>query len=221
MPIAPTISSSLSSGTHRTDPHAPDLANRGSGTCSVALSAMADPCLIAASRDPEWGTFHVNGMNRIFAIALRQSFRRGVRAPRCKVEEVDVEANHSAEFPLAHDGSHLQHRLEYGSKFTRRMSDHAQDLGGRRLLPSASLSSPCAACTSSNSRAFSMAMTAWSAKVSTSSICLSVNARRRTRITTGSPIGRPLVKQTERLASASVPIFKAGNVLSPGILDRP
>ena len=33
------------------------------------------------------------------------------------------------------------------------------------------------ACTSSNSRTFSIAITAWSAKVSTSSICLSVNGR--------------------------------------------
>ena len=32
-----------------------------------------------------------------------------------------------------------------------------------------------ARCTSSNSRTFSIAITAWSAKVSTSSICLSVN----------------------------------------------
>ena len=33
------------------------------------------------------------------------------------------------------------------------------------------------ACTSSNRRTFSIAITAWSAKVSTSSICLSVNGR--------------------------------------------
>src|SRR5262245_32599803 len=39
----------------------------------------------------------------------------------------------------------------------------------------ASLSSCVRACTSSNSRTFSIAITAWSAKVSTNSICLSVN----------------------------------------------
>ena len=33
------------------------------------------------------------------------------------------------------------------------------------------------ACTSSNSRTFSMAITAWSAKVVTNSICLSVNGK--------------------------------------------
>ena len=40
---------------------------------------------------------------------------------------------------------------------------------------SASLSSRVRACTSSNSRTFSIAITAWSAKVVISSICLSVN----------------------------------------------
>ena len=42
---------------------------------------------------------------------------------------------------------------------------------------SASVSSRVRACSSSNSRVFSMAITAWSAKVLTSSICLSVNGR--------------------------------------------
>ena len=40
---------------------------------------------------------------------------------------------------------------------------------------SASVSSRVRACTSSNRRAFSMAISAWSAKVVTSSICLSLN----------------------------------------------
>ena len=48
------------------------------------------------------------------------------------------------------------------------------ELTARPTSPSA-VRSRLRACTSSNSRAFSMAMTAWSAKVSTSSICLSVN----------------------------------------------
>ena len=41
----------------------------------------------------------------------------------------------------------------------------------------ASLSSRVRACTSSNRRAVSIAITAWSAKVVTNSICLSVNGR--------------------------------------------
>ena len=57
----------------------------------------------------------------------------------------------------------------------------ADDLQHLRLVAvccsSASDSSRVRACTSSNSRTFSIAITAWSAKVVTSSICLSVNGR--------------------------------------------
>src|SRR5262249_9231998 len=42
---------------------------------------------------------------------------------------------------------------------------------------------------SSNSRTFSMAITAWSAKVSTSSICLLVNGRTTVRYKWSTPIG--------------------------------
>ena len=42
---------------------------------------------------------------------------------------------------------------------------------------SASVSSRVRCCSASNSRTFSIAITAWSAKVVTSSICLSVNGR--------------------------------------------
>ena len=47
------------------------------------------------------------------------------------------------------------------------------------------------ACTSSNRRAFSMAITAWSANVETSSICLSVNGRGSLRPRAMAPIGTP------------------------------
>ena len=57
------------------------------------------------------------------------------------------------------------------------------------------------ACTSSNSRAFSMAITAWSAKVRDSSICLSVKGlhfrRRRSAIT---PISSPLATSVRETA---------------------
>ena len=56
---------------------------------------------------------------------------------------------------------------------------------------SASDSSRVRACTSSNSRTFSIAITAWSAKVVTSSICLSVNGRTVRRVSTITPIGIP------------------------------
>ena len=54
------------------------------------------------------------------------------------------------------------------------LRDRASSSPRGRLRPSA-VRSRLRACTSSNSRVFSMAITAWSAKVSTSSICLSVN----------------------------------------------
>ena len=55
----------------------------------------------------------------------------------------------------------------------------------------ASESSRVRACTSSNSRTFSIAITAWSAKVWTSSICLSVNGCTSARANTSTPINLP------------------------------
>ena len=56
-------------------------------------------------------------------------------------------------------------------------------------------SSPVRARTSSNSRTFSIAITAWSAKVVTSSICLSVNGLTTARSETMTPIGNPFAQQ--------------------------
>ena len=56
---------------------------------------------------------------------------------------------------------------------------------------SASESSRVRACTSSNSRTFSIAITAWSAKVVSSSICLSVNGLTSVRCKPMAPIGMP------------------------------
>src|SRR5215472_10192602 len=58
-----------------------------------------------------------------------------------------------------------------------------------------SLRSRVRACTSSNRRAFSIAMTAWSAKVVTSSICLSVNGCTVLRCKVNTPIGIPSRKR--------------------------
>jgi hypothetical protein len=58
-----------------------------------------------------------------------------------------------------------------------------------------SLSSCVRACTSSNSRTFSIAITAWSAKVVASSICFSVNGRTVVRISTITPIGIPSLRR--------------------------
>ena len=67
----------------------------------------------------------------------------------------------------------LQHRLEVEG----RSADDLEHVGGGGLLLQRFAQILVRACTSSNSRAFSMAITAWSAKVVTSSICLSVNGR--------------------------------------------
>src|SRR6516165_10166124 len=60
-----------------------------------------------------------------------------------------------------------------------------------RLVRLASSSCRLLSWISSNSRTFSIAITAWSAKVSTSSICLSVNGRTALRCKTITPIGVP------------------------------
>ena len=66
---------------------------------------------------------------------------------------------------LVDDG--VEHRLQVG----RGRGDDAQHLGGAVCCSSASLSSRLRRSSSSNRRAFSMAMTAWSANVSSSAIC--------------------------------------------------
>ena len=60
---------------------------------------------------------------------------------------------------------------------------------------SASVTSRVRACTSSNSRAFSMAITAWSAKVSISAIWLSVKGLRVSRATVMTPIATSIAEE--------------------------
>ena len=67
-------------------------------------------------------------------------------------------------------GGVFQHGLKDRLQLTRRGTDDAQYVRGRRLLLQRLAHSL-------SSRVFSMAMTAWAAKVLTSSICLSVNGR--------------------------------------------
>ena len=67
----------------------------------------------------------------------------------------------------------IEHRLHVRG----RAADDAEHLGRRRLMLQG-LAQFCVALLSSlNSRTFSMAITAWSAKVLSSLICLSVNGR--------------------------------------------
>ena len=61
-----------------------------------------------------------------------------------------------------------------GSSIGERIADDFQHFGGCGLLFQASESSRVRCCSASNSRAFSIAITAWSAKVSANSICFAV-----------------------------------------------
>ena len=91
-------------------------------------------------------------------------------SPRSEDDRVDRLAQPRARCPR----SASKHRLDVG----RRARDHAQDLAGRRLLlERLGQRRGCAPRSSLNSRTFSIAITAWSAKVWRSAICLSENGR--------------------------------------------
>ena len=77
-----------------------------------------------------------------------------------------------ASVDAAHPGGVLGHGVQDRLEVGRRARDHAQDLGGRRLLLEGLVSSRFRASSSLNRRTFSMAMTAWLANVSRSAICL-------------------------------------------------
>ena len=81
----------------------------------------------------------------------------------------------------------VKHRLHVG----RRAADDAEHLGRRRLMLQG-LAQFCVALLSSlNSRTFSMAMTAWSAKVSSSLICAGVKGRTSVRRAVSAPMSSP------------------------------
>ena len=86
-----------------------------------------------------------------------------------------------AELGLADARRVLQHGLEHRLQLAGRAEMTCSTSEVAVCCSSASESSRVRACTSSNSRTFSIAITAWSAKVVTSSICLSVNGRHRAR----------------------------------------
>src|SRR5262249_1345574 len=121
----------------------------------------------------------------------RQVLRRyPVRAPRLKglrtlVELVDDAAVASGQLNGAADD------------VSSTVSSLSVELTARLTSPSARSSetdrrsSRVRACTSSNRRTFSIAITAWSAKVVTSSICLWVNGCTADRDSTITPIGAP------------------------------
>ena len=78
---------------------------------------------------------------------------------------------------LTKPGRVFDERVENRLKIKGRTADDFQNFAGRRLLLQRFGQSRLRSCNSLNSRTFSMAMTAWSAKVSSSAICFSVNGR--------------------------------------------
>ena len=117
--------------------------------------------------------------------ARDQMKRRRLPAVRCAAS-----APSHSRAALVHD--RVEHRLEVG----RRARDDPQDLAVAVCCSSDSVSSRFRASSSLNSRTFSIAMTAWSAKVSRSLICLSVKDRTSSPIVMRiAPIGVALAQQ--------------------------
>ena len=66
---------------------------------------------------------------------------------------------------LAQPGRQFDQRVEHGLQIEGRAADHLEHVGGGGLLLQRFGQIVGACCTSSNSRTFSIAITAWSAKV--------------------------------------------------------
>ena len=109
-----------------------------------------------------------------------------------------VEPKHRGEEPVAQPHGALDDDVEDRLEVGRRARDHPQDLGRRRLLLQRLVSSRFRASSSVNSRTFSIAMTAWSAKVSRSAICLSENGLTSRRAIAMAPIGVALAQHRHR-----------------------
>ena len=99
----------------------------------------------------------------------------------------------------------------------------SSSLGEREMTPSTSDVAVCCSsdsassrvrcCSASNKRTFSIAITAWSAKVVTSSICLSVNGRTVLRCKTMTPIGMPSRNSGTPSIVRMPPILAASDIL--------
>ena len=101
------------------------------------------------------------------------------------VESVNGTVNRTAQTNRTAD-NRIEDPVDVGLGLT----DHSEDLAGRRLLLSDSLRSPFRCSSSLNRRTFSMAITAWSAQVSTNWICQRLSSR------VGKP--QPLSRRTAR-----------------------
>ena len=97
---------------------------------------------------------------------------------RAEAQVVAILQEHNGIIGIAKLAGALDNGLEDRLDIGRRGCDHLEDVARFRSDRSAPrMRSRVLACTSSNSRTFSIAMAAWSAKVVASSICLSVKGR--------------------------------------------
>ncbi len=100
-------------------------------------------------------------------------------------------------------GDRVEHRLNLRG----RSADDVEHVAGRRLILQCFLQLLVRACTSSNSRAFSIAITAWSANVVTSSICFSVKGATAVRARMMTPINVPSRSSGTPKTVRCLPIF--------------
>jgi len=90
---------------------------------------------------------------------------------------------------IAQARSRLDQRIKYPLQIERRPADDLQDIGGGRLLFQGFCQLEFARLLSWNSREFSKAITAWSAKDSSRAACLSSNGATRVRASVTTPMG--------------------------------
>ena len=81
------------------------------------------------------------------------------------MQQLAVEAKDERPLGLAQPDRVIDERLEHRLKIEGGPPDHLEELGRRRLLLQGDPQLALRACSSVNSRTFSMAMTAWSVKV--------------------------------------------------------
>ena len=112
-----------------------------------------------------------------------------------EVQSIVLPAINISKLRVAEPDSVLQHGLEHRLEIARGPTDDLEHLRRRRLLLQRFGEFRVRCCSASNSRTFSIAMTAWSAKVSISLICFSVNGWTVDRVSVIAPIGTPLLSK--------------------------
>ena len=114
---------------------------------------------------------------------------------------------------LAQTRRRLDEGVEHRLQIEGRAADDLEHVGGGGLLLQRFAQIVCALLARLNSRTFSIAITAWSAKVVTSSICLSVNGRTVLRCNTMTPIGMPSRNSGTLSIVRMPPILAASDIL--------